>query len=175
MKKHPILIALLVLLIIVIGIWGVRTFIDNQNDSGASAASHCDSKHIPGVTLDAARGQGLPAIKRHLCSIPTFNEKDVRHYMSGITKFNGMRIEQTSAHYTITRVLFVSNQTANDTLNADTGVTDNALIVCYVEVHGDFTVGVPMSSKDNKPLLFHRGRIVFDGVSGNMLLMGVMP
>ncbi len=176
MKRLQILITLLVLFVVVIGFWGVRTLITNQkNASASSTASHCDAKHIPGVKVDPARGQGLPAIKPHLCGIPTFNEKDVRQYMSSVHRFEGMRIEQTSPFYTITRIMFMSNQTANDTFNADTGFTDKSMIVCYVEVRGDFTVAAPMASKGSKPEIMHRGKIVFDGVTGNMLMMGVMP
>ena len=176
MKRPQVLVMLLVLFVVVLGIWGARTLIINQQSvSAVSAASHCDSKHIPGVTSDAARGQGLPAIKPHLCSIPTFNEKDVRQYMGSVHKFEGMRIGQTSPSYTITRIMFMSNQNANDTFNADTGFTDKAMIVCYVEVRGDFVVGAPMAQKASKPEVMHRGKMVFDGVSGNMLVMGVMP
>ncbi len=172
MKRFQILIALLVLFVVVIGVWGVLAFITYQRNS---TASHCDAKHIPRVTADAARGQGLSAIKPHLCNIPTFNEQDVRQYMSTVHKFEGMRIGQTSPSYTITRILFISNQTANDTFNADTGFTDKSLIVCYVEVHGDFVVGAPGATKDSKPEVMHRGQMVFDGVTGNLLTMGVMP
>lgn len=176
MKKLQILIALLVIFVVIIGFWGVRTLrVNHTNASAISAANHCDPKHIPGVTSDPARGQGATAIKPHLCSIPTFNEQDVRQYMSHISTFEGMRIGQTSPSYTITRILFVSNQAANDTFNADTGITDKSLIVCYVEVRGDFTVSAPFASKGSKPEVMHRGQMVFDGVTGNMLVMGVMP
>ena len=171
MKRLQILIALLILFVVIIGIWGVLALINQR----ISVTSNCDAKHIPGVTADAARGQGLFAIKPHLCSIPTFNEQDVRQYMSTIHKFEGMRIEQTSPSYTITRILFISNQTANDTFNADTGLTDKSLIVCYVEVSGDFAVGAPGATKDSKPEVYHRGKMIFDGVTGNMLVTGVMP
>ncbi len=60
-------------------------------------------------------------------------------------------------------------------INADTGVTDNSLIVCYVEVYGDFTVASPFASKDTKPTILHHGQMVFDGVTGNMLVIGVVP
>jgi hypothetical protein len=137
--------------------------------------TNCDPKHIPGVALDTTGGIGSPAIKPHLCSIPTFTEEDVRQYMSTISSFTSMRIEQTSAHFTVTRVLFITNQVANDILNADTGVTDNTLIVCYVEVYGDFTVSSPFSSKDRKQTILHHGQMVFDGLTGNMLVIGVVP
>ncbi len=176
MKRLQILLVLLVVLVVVIGVWGVRTLIVNQtNASATSAANHCEPKHIPSITADAARGQGASAIKPHLCSIPTFNEQDVRQYMSSVHKFEGMRIGQTSHSYIITRVLFVSNQTANDKFNADTGIMDQSLVVSYVEVHGDFTVSAPFAAKDSKPEVMHRGQMVFDGVTGNMLVMGVRP
>ena len=61
MKKLQILIALLVIFVVIIGFWGVRTLrVNHTNASAISAANHCDPKHIPGVTSDTARGQGLP-------------------------------------------------------------------------------------------------------------------
>jgi hypothetical protein len=95
--------------------------------------------------------------------------------MSTVSSFSSMRIAQASAHFTVTRVLFVTNQVANDILNADTGVIDNTLIVCYVEVYGNFTVASPFASKDRKQTILHHGQMVFDGVTGNMLVIGVVP
>ena len=89
--------------------------------------------------------------------------------MSTVSSFTGHCIGQTSAHFTVT------NQVANDILNADTGVTDNTLIVCYVEVYGDFTVASPFASKDTKQTILHHGQMVFDGLTGNMLVIGVVP
>jgi hypothetical protein len=115
-----------------------------------------------------------------LCSIPTFTEQDVRQYMRTVPSFNGMRIRQTSPNYIIARILFITNQVANDPngLNADTGVIDPRLIVCYVEVYGNFRVdgGPPRPTRvtpTSQPV-FHHGQLVFDGVTGNVLVMGVM-
>ncbi len=188
---------LIALLIAVAGIWGtlnVRAHLQNQNNPALASTSlyttgtrviptvkvptsstNCTPTHIPGVASDAAGGIGSPAIKPHLCSILTFTEADARQYMSTISSFTSMRIVQASAHFTVTRVLFVTNQVANDILNADTGVTGNTLIVCYVEVYGDFTVASPFASKDTKPTILHHGQMVFDGVTGNMLVIGVVP
>lgn len=69
----------------------------------------------------------------------------------------------------------MTNQVANDILNADSGVTSNTLVVCYVEVYGDFTVSSPFLSKDRKQPVLHHGQIVFDGLTGNMLVIGVVP
>lgn len=143
-------------------------------------AANCDPKHIPSVASDPAYGIGGPAIKPHLCSIPTFTEQDVRQYMRTVPRFNGLRIRQTSPDYIITRILFITNQVANDPngLNADTGLSDPGLIVCYVEVYGNFRVdgGPPRPAgvtPTSQPVL-HHGQMVFDGVSGNVLVMGVM-
>ncbi len=194
MKTRQFLIALLIAVAGIGGTLTIRAFLLNQTNSGNVSASlyatgsrviptvnvstsmtNCDPKHIPGVASDTAGGIGAPAIKPHLCSIPTFTEQDVRQYMSTFSSFTGLRIEQTSAHFTVTRILFVTDQVANDILNADTGVTDNKLIVCYVEVYGDFTVASPFASKDSKPAILHHGQMAFDGVTGNMLVMGVIP
>jgi hypothetical protein len=139
------------------------------------SSTNCDPTRIPGASSDTTGGIGSPAIKPHLCRIPTFTEEDVRQYMSTVSSFTDHCIGQTSAHFTVTRILFVTNQVANDILNADTGVTDNTLIVCYVEVYGDFTVASPFASKDTKQTILHHGQMVFDGLTGNMLVIGVVP
>jgi hypothetical protein len=142
-------------------------------------AANCDPKHIPSVASDPAYGIGGPAIKPHLCSIPTFTEQDVRQYMRTVPRFNGLRIRQTSPDYIITRILFITNQVANDPngLNADTGPSDPDLIVCYVEVYGNFRVdggppGPPQATPSPQTVL-HHGQMVFDSVTGNLLVMGV--
>lgn len=83
-------------------------------------------------------------------------------------------LEQVSPHFTVTRILFVTNQVANDILNADTGITDNARIVCYVEVYSDFTIASPFPASKKQPL-YHHGQIVFDGITGNEIDMGAEP
>jgi hypothetical protein len=195
MKKRQFLIVLLTLLTITAGIGGIltlRAFLYNQQNVGSTSASlyitgarviptvkvstiaHCDPKHIPGVTFDSAQEIGSPAIKPHLCSIPTFTEEEVRQFMSTIPSFTSFRIEQTSTKFIVTRILFVTNQVANGILNADTGVTNDNLIVCYVEVYGNFTVASPFSNKDRKQTILHHGHMVFDGLTGNMLVIGVV-
>ncbi len=196
MKTRQFLILFLALLTIVAGIGGtltIRALLLNHENAGNTSASlyitgkrviptvtistsitHCDPKHIPGVALDQAGGIGSSAIKPHLCSIPTFTEEDVRQYMSTIPSFTSFRIEQTSAKFIVTRILFVTNKVANDILNADTGVTNDTLIVCYVEVYGDFTISSPFSSKDRKQIILYHGQMVFDGLTGNKLVIGVV-
>lgn len=201
MKKHLLLPTFIALLIIVIGVGGIiraRTPLSNQKSSTLLAnpqpsetisaslyltgtrviptvaispsTANCDPKNIPHpASNDTNIG---PTIKPHLCSIPTFTEQDVRQYMSTIHSFSGMRIQQVSSRFTVTRVLFVTNKVANDILNADTGSIDDSLIVCYVEVYGDFTVASPFSTS-NKQKFLHHGQMVFDGVTGQMLVMGV--
>jgi hypothetical protein len=127
-----------------------------------------------GSASTSAEGNVTPTIKPHLCSIPTFTEQDVRQYMSTVSSFTGMGIRQLSPHFTVTRILFVTNKVANDILNADTGISSDTLIVCYVEVYGDFTVDAPFTTTKKPPLL-HHGEMVFDGVTGNELSMGVKP
>jgi len=58
------------------------------------------------------------------------------------------------------------------------GLSDPGLIVCYVEVYGNFRVdgGPPRpagGTPTSQPVL-HHGQLVFDGVTGNVLVMGVM-
>ncbi len=136
MRKPTFLIMLIALLIAVAGIWGalnVRAHLPNQKNSAhvstllytpgtrviptVKVSTNCDPKRIPGAAPDAAGGIGSPAIKPHLCGIPTFTEEDVRQYMSTVSSFTGHRIGQTSAHFTVNRILFVTNQVANDILN----------------------------------------------------------
>jgi hypothetical protein len=146
-----------------------------------NSTANCDQKDLQNlVTSDPARGTGSKGIKPHLCSVPTFTEQDVRQYMSTIHSFTGFRIAQTSAKYALTRILFVTNQVANQEpgLNADTGVSDPGLIVCYVEVYGDFSVAGPPIIRPAKatpvaPPVLHHGVMVFDGLTGNVLDTGV--
>src|SRR5258707_1948046 len=141
----------------------------------SNSTAKCDPKHIPGVGSDPANGIGEPAIKPHLCSIPTFTEQDVRQYMRTITSFTGMRIRQTSPDYMITRILFITNGVANDPngLNADTGPSDPNLIVCYVEVYGNFRVdggppGLLQATHSPLTVLYH-SQMDFDGYTINFI------
>lgn len=188
--KRPLslpLIALLALLIAIVGVGGVLAYsVRNGNTSNTSlyltgtrviptvaistSTAYCVPKLVPGQY----GGVGIPAIKPHLCAIPTFTEQDVHDYMNNIKSFSGLRIQQVSSHFTVTRILFVTNRVANDILNAETGVPGDDMVVCYVEVYGDFTVASPFSSNRNPPIL-HHGQIVFDGTTGNQLGMGVAP
>lgn len=145
----------------------------------STSTANCDPKNIPGVGSDPVHGIGGPAIKPHLCSIPTFTEQDVRQYMSKFPTFGGREYHQTSHSYIITRVLFITNQVANDPngLNADTGQTDPNLIVCYVEIYGDFVFdgGPPQpQGTPRPPTLLHHGQLVFDGITGNEIDVGIM-
>jgi hypothetical protein len=210
MKKRNLVLGLVALLVVIAGTWGVLGIRARASAGAASrngtahvsltdqtslyltralviptvkvstSTANCDPKHIPSVASDPGHGIGGTAIKPHLCSIPTFTQQDVRQYMSTVPSFNGMRIRQTSPNYIITRVLFITNQVANDPngLNADTGLSDPGLIVCYVEVYGNFRVdgGPPRPTGVTPPSqpVLHHGQLVFDGVTGNVLVMGVM-
>lgn len=196
MKKPQLLIIIIALLIVGVSIWGimhVQAFLHNRkNPAPASSSlyttgsqviptvsisaplSNCDPTHIPTAT-DPAGGMGSPAIKPHLCRIPTFTQEDARQFMSTFPSFTGRRIAQSSAHFTVTRILFVTNQVANGILNADTGISNDTLVVCYIEVYGDFTVASPFASRGGKQATYHHGQMVFDGITGNMLVMGVVP
>ena len=197
MKKRRVLILLTILFIIIAGfgaIFTVRTVLANQTSSGnaqsllyttgtqsiptvaaSDSTANCDPSNIPtpDSASTSAEGNVTPTIKPHLCSIPTFTEQDVRQYMSTVSSFTGMRIRQLSPISPL-RILFVTNKVANDILNADTGIRSDNLIVCYVEVYGDFTVDAPFATTKKPPLL-HHGEMVFDGVTGNELGMGVRP
>jgi hypothetical protein len=210
MKKRNLVLGLIALLVVIAGTWGVlgiraRASVPAASRNGTAHASptnqtslyltgalviltvkvstfaaNCDPKYIPSVASDPAHSIGGTAIKPHLCSIPTFTEQDVRQYMRTVPSFQGFRIRQTSPNYIITRILFMTNQVANEPngLNADTGVSDPRLIVCYVEVYGNFRVdgGPPRRAGVTPPPqpVLHHGQLVFDGVTGNVLVMGVM-
>lgn len=143
----------------------------------SASPANCDPHRIPtpAHSLIFAGSDIPPTIKPHLCSIPTFTEQDVLRYVSTIGRFSAFRIEQVSPHFIVTRVLFVTNKVANTVLNADTGVTDDSLIVCYVEVYGDFIVASPFARGKSKPAILHHGQMVFDGITGRTLVMGVQP
>jgi len=209
MKKRTLVLGLVALLVVIAGTWGVLSIRAHTSARASSrngtahgsptgqtslyltgtlviptvkvstSTTNCDPQHLPGAAADPAHGLGGPAIKPHLCSIPTFTAQDVRQYMRTVPSFNGMRIRQTSPNYILTRILFITNQVANDPngLNADTGVSDPGLIVCYVEVYGTFRVegGPPIPTRvtpTSRPV-YHHGQLVFDGVTGNVLDIGV--
>lgn len=216
MQKRNLVLGLIALLVVIAGTWGMLYIRARASAPGSSknAAVHpgstsqtslyrtgtlvvptvnvststtnCDPRHLPGVASDPAHGVDVPAIKPHLCSIPTFTLQDVRQYMRTVRRFEGFRIGQTSPSYTVTRILFVTNRVANaaNGLNADTGIIDPDLIVCYVEVYGDFSVGSgppgpashgPSGVTPVAPPVLHHGELVFDGVTGKILVMGVTP
>jgi hypothetical protein len=52
----------------------------------------------------------------------------------------------------------------------DAGFPDDALL-CYVELHGDFTFLVPQSVV----MRYHRGYEVFDARTGNLVMAGGLP
>lgn len=187
MKKRQWVITFFTLLLTIAGIGGTltaRAIFAPQNSlystgglviptvAVSTSTANCDPQHIPTPDRSSMAVEGGNAIKPHLCSIPTFTKQDVRQYMSTFQRFSGFRIEQISPHFTVTRILFVTNKIANTLLNADTGVSDDTLVVCYVEVYGDFTIASPFSN--NRPVL-HHGQLVFDGVTGKGLVMGIVP
>jgi len=211
MKKRNLILGLIASLIVIMGSWGVikiRTLTPGGAASGDSivhisptdqtslymtgalviptvkvttSTVHCNPKQIPGADSDPVYGIGTSAIKPHLCSIPTFTAQDVRQYMRKYPSFSSLRIRQISPNYIVTRILFVTNEVANDPhgLNADTGVIPPNLIVCYVEVYGTFRVDggpprPPGTTSFPEPV-FHHGQMVFDGVTGNSLVIGVVP
>src|SRR5258708_11770162 len=159
MKKRLLLSVFIALLVVVIGVGEIikaRTLLSKQQSSKTNLASlyltgtrviptvaispstaNCDPQNIPRATSNVTNI--TPAIKPHLCSIPTFTEQDVRQYMSTISRFSSFRIEQVSPHFTVTRILFVTNKVANYILNADTGSIDDKLVDCYFEVYAHFT------------------------------------
>ncbi|HET8911772.1 MAG TPA: hypothetical protein VFN23_09935 [Ktedonobacteraceae bacterium] len=199
MRKRNLILGFIAVLIIVAGFWIIKRSLANKvaiqdtpnnltslyrtgtlvipTVNVSTSTSNCDSKKFSASDLNT----GAPGIKPHLCSIPTFTEQDVRDYMQKVRRFIGMRINQISPNYTLTRILFVTNQVANDPngLNADTGISDPSRIICYVEVYGDFRVEGgpvrPAGATPIPPLTFHHGQMVFDGITGNLLSMGIMP
>ena len=191
MKKRNLVLGAVALLVVMVGTWGVlsrrahSTLASFSNGTAyasprvnvSTSTANCDPKHLKSISSDPAHGMGEPAITPHLCRIPTFTEQDVRRYMRTVPNLSGFRMIQTSSTYLITRILFITNQVANDPkgLNADTGVIDPRLIVCYVEVYGTFRVGGPPRPPGSTPVvqpLLHHALLVFDGVTGNMLEIG---
>jgi len=208
-KKRNLILGPIALLLVIAGTWGILAILARTSVRAAlgntpthssptdqisryitgtlviptvkvsTSTANCDPKHLPGVDSDPAHGIGVPAIKPHLCSIPTFTQQDVRQYMRTVTRFTGIRIRQTSPEYIVTRILFITNGVANDPngLNADTGPSDSNLIVCYVEVYGTFRVDGgpprPPGATPSPQTVLHHGQMVFDGVTGNLLVMGV--
>lgn len=123
--KQPVSLPLtvrIILLIVTVGMGSILLFaVLNGDSSNASlyttgtrviptiviptAPAHCDPAQVPGQY----GGVGVPAIKPHLCTIPTFTEQDVRNYISKIKSFSSFRIQQVSPHFTVIRILFASN------------------------------------------------------------------
>jgi hypothetical protein len=145
----------------------------------STSTVNCDPKDIP-RNASEPDDNIVAAIKPHLCSIPTFTEQDVLQYMSTVSSFNSRQISQISAKYIITRILFVTNQVANaaNGLNADTGISDPNRIICYVEVYGDFRFDggpprLPTKATPTPRPILHHGELMFDGISGKPLGIGV--
>ena len=159
MKKRNLVLGLIALLLVIAGTWGVlgiraRASTPASSRNGTAHASPTDqtSLYLTGALV-------IPTVKVST-STATCDPKQI----PGVD----------------TRILFITNEVANDPngLNADTGPSDPRLIVCYVEVYGNFRVdgGPPRLAgvtPTSQPVL-HYGQLVFDGVTGNVLVMGVM-
>jgi len=184
MKKRTLVLGLVALLVVIAGTWGVLSIRAHTSARASSRNGTAHGSPTGQTSLYLTGTLVIPTVKlspptTNLCSIPTFTAQDVRQYMRTVPSFNGMRIRQTSPNYILTRILFITNQVANDPngLNADTGVSDPGLIVCYVEVYGTFRVegGPPIPTRvtpTSRPV-YHHGQLVFDGVTGNVLDIGV--
>src|SRR5258708_23099999 len=99
--------------------------------------------------------------------------------MRTCARFVEIRIRQPSPDYMITRRLFITKGVANDPngLSANTGPSAPNLMFCYVEVYGNFRVDggppEPLQATPSPQTALHHGQMVFDGVTGNLLVMGV--
>ncbi|GCE21730.1 hypothetical protein [Dictyobacter kobayashii] len=172
MKRPSIILVIAILLILLaIGGW----FIIRPGTTPSSVSStHCTPPTAPANSI------GAPAIKPHLCTTPTFTVDDVRQYIK-VHGFQGMRISSVTP-ISIASIKFVSSKEASQLMKGEsTGVADDA-IVCYVRVTGQFPApsGPPTGRIDKKSTptpqpVYNSGEEVFDGTTGNMLVMGIMP
>jgi hypothetical protein len=113
---------------------------------------------------------GAAAIQPHLSGVPAFTEDDVRDYIN-THPFSGLRIE-TKGATSIKRILFITSYDACQLMKGESiGLSKNA-IVCYVELSGTFLVSSPFPSATPQPA-HHTGQEVFDGKTGNLLVLGV--
>ncbi len=121
------------------------------------------------ATTSSSAPIGVPAIQPHLSGVPAFTEDDVREYVSA-RPFNGHRFE-SKGPVTITRILFITSYDACQLMRGESVGLPNDAIVCYVQLSGTFLFSSPFSTTPQPPL--HTGEEVFDGKTGNLLVLGV--
>lgn len=105
---------------------------------------------------------GSAITPRNDCT-PSFTEQDVRDYVSHLHELFKIGFV---GQPTITHIWFI---TADDAakLTHDASSNSGAPVVCYVELHGTFTVDAPPGMGPLPP--DHTAFIIFDAHTGNML------
>lgn len=179
MRKNSLLRNILILLagialasVIVVG------YIEKTQAQGpAPLVNHLN----PYVSQPLRRVQipGASAIIPHLhaatahSNTPTYTTDDVKQFI--LKKHLPWGFLQKNAHLTFKKVAFMTAKESSQLpLGDDLDRPDNA-IVCYVLVHGPFTLAGLHLNGPVRPeaMKAEYGTMVFDGVTGNLLSWGV--
>lgn len=117
------------------------------------------------------RPVGIPAITPHLKTTdgrqPTFTETDVVQWVRAHPMESAL---PGSVPASVASVAFITSQVVSaQLLGESTGLPDGAL-VCYVRVTGKFASYSPVGGP---PLIYHDGYILFDAVTGNLIMSNV--
>ena len=127
----------------------------------------------PNGSISPIGGFGVPSIRPHLNldksdgNIAKFDESDVRQYIQSHELPTTIMHDQSVATG-VDNVTFVLAGVAAKQLNTHVGVADGE-IVCVVNIYGSFAVA---SGPDSGVKKFSKMVAVFDGLTGNLLLVG---
>lgn len=116
--------------------------------------------------------RGRPAIPPRNNSVPSFSETDVRDYLSRNIPLGKI---QVVGFPMVTQVVFatirdIGRATADDALEANYPAD---MIVCYVELKGEFRVfGPPVHSRHAPTPTRSTAFIIFDARTGHIIVTG---
>jgi hypothetical protein len=123
---------------------------------------------------DPVADQGAPAIRPHSDCTPAFTAQEVREYAAHGLSLGKIAV---AGQVSVTRVVFL---TIAD-LGGASGDTEWAanypagVLVCYVALRGTFRVFAPgpsLGAPNSSPAAFSVAFVLFDGHTGNELVMG---
>jgi hypothetical protein len=108
---------------------------------------------------------GSPAIRTRKTGIPAFSLDDAKEYV----KNHPLRgRSNTGRSFTITRVEFMSSKQVSDLLHGESTGFPDGHTMCYVEIQGPITFSGP----EGVALTYNGAVEVFDGETGNLLIVG---
>jgi hypothetical protein len=172
MRRRDLLLATLTIAVVVAAIGVVVYALHTRAKADESAYPGLDtpvSVVCPGP-IDRVGSQGLPGVRPRNDCTPSFNQQDVRDYLAQGVSLGKIGV---AGRPTVTRVVFLTiadlGRVSGDSEWAANYPAD--LLVCYAQLSGTFTVfgpGPPGFIPKSESVAF----IVFDGHTGNQLVMG---